>query len=92
MYVLGGTINNQGTRNVTESLPTAELLNTLFGAPAESDPPATAPLDIPQDLAYQVIQNRQEPRRWNDPTLVQCYKPPCSDASIVPDLSGCIKP
>jgi len=92
MFVLGGAINNQGTPNVTESLPSADLLNILFGAPPEIDPPATAPLNIQQDLLYASVPRRGGPYMFDWPGFTLCYKPGCTDNAGEPQWSSCVGP
>jgi hypothetical protein len=94
MYVMGGTINNQNTPKVTESMPTADLLSTLFNAPTGNDQAGTGPLNIPQELVYgtAALPDRSGPSLGNYDGITQCYKPGCSDQTTDPTQSSCIKP
>jgi hypothetical protein len=87
MFVLGGTINNQGTTDVSESFPTDSLLNIFFGAGAGE-------LNIPQGLIFgtAAISTRQGPNMGTYDGVFQCYKPGCSDTSSAPNDSSCIGP
>ncbi len=90
ILVIGGTINNQGTMQVSESLPSDLLLNTLFGT---GDPSLTGPLNIPQDLVYGTSELTWRPGGPNAGTyggVTQCYQPGCSDTTELPNQSGCI--
>jgi hypothetical protein len=95
-YVMGGTINNQGTMNVSETLPTDMLLNTLFSAPTDGDQSVTGPLNIPYDLIYGtlVLPDRQGPSQGIYYGVSQCYKPGCTDTTFSNPgtSSGCINP
>lgn len=90
MYVMGGTINNQDTENVSESLPSDLLLSTLFSA---GDSTPTGPLNIPKGLLYgtTVLANRQGPSQGTYYGISQCYKPGCQDVGY-PKNSKCIAP
>lgn len=92
IYVMGGTINNNGTEQVTESLPSPLLLNTLFN-PGDDESP-TGPLNIPQGLIYgtDVLAYRQGPLADLTDGIYQCYKPGCSDTTGGPKYSSCINP
>jgi hypothetical protein len=90
IFVIGGTINNQGTMKVKESLPSDSLLNTLFGT---GDPSATGPLNIPQDLVYGTFGLSWRAGGPNAGTyggVTQCYQPSCSDTTNLPSQSSCI--
>ena len=91
IYVMDGVITNQGTVNVTESLPTDTLLNTLFTAPADNDQSVTGPLNIPYNLVFgaSLLPNRQGPYMYKD--IPQCYQVGCSDRTN-PSKSKCINP
>ena len=93
IFVMGGTINFQGTKNVTESFPSDLLLNTLFSAPPDGEPPATGPLNIPQDLLYgtATLTARQGPNEGTYYGITQCYKPGCNDDGN-PKNSKCVGP
>jgi hypothetical protein len=93
-FVLGGAINNQGTRNVNETMPSDLLLNTLFAAPSGTETPGTGPLDIPQELVYgtAALPDRSGPSLGNYDGITQCYKPGCSDQTLDPTKSSCINP
>jgi len=91
MFVMGGTINNQNSPKVSETMPTSELLTTLFNA---SDTPGTGPLNIPQELVYgtAALPNRSGPSLGSYSGVTQCYKPGCSDTTLDPTKSSCIAP
>ncbi len=93
MFVMGGTINFQGTHNVSESLPSNLLLNTLFNAPPVGDSSLTGPLNIPQDLLYgtAALTFRQGPNEGTYYGITQCYKPGCDDQGY-PKSSKCVGP
>lgn len=93
IYAMGGVINNQGTKNVTESLPADTLLNTLFTAPSDGDQSVTGPLNIPYDLVFgtSLLPTRTGPKQ-NAGTAPWCYKPGCSDVTNIPTNSSCIAP
>ena len=93
MFVMGGTINFQGTNHVSESLPSNLLLNTLFNAPPVGDSSLTGPLNIPQDLLYgtAALTSRQGPNEGTYDGITQCYKPGCDDGGN-PKNSKCINP
>jgi hypothetical protein len=93
-FVLGGTINNQNTPNVNETMPSDLLLNTLFAAPSGTETPGTGPLDIPQELVYgtAALPDRSGPSLGNYDGITQCYKPGCSDQTLDPTKSSCINP
>ena len=85
MFVIGGTINNQGTKNVTESLPSQSLITTLFDAPADSS--TANNLNFPMDLLFanaEVLNiplarnGLLMPRQGPDQGFGQCYKPGCN--------------
>lgn len=80
IYVIGGAISNQGKTSVSESLPSAALLNTLFGVPNPDDSSTSGYLNIPTDLVYSsdganggFLTYRGGPNQGNG----SCYKPGC---------------
>jgi hypothetical protein len=89
MFVIGGTIDYQNTKNVTESLPSDSLLNVLFGSDSGD-------LNIPQDLLYDtsLLPGRNGPSEgsypWGNQTISQCFKPGCSETSST--QSTCVGP
>lgn len=92
--VIGGTINNQGQYNVSESLPSDLLLNTLFDS-ADNAPSGVSPLNIPSDYVYgtALLAGRSGPSEGTSDGISQCYKPGCSDFTYgLPHTSSCINP
>ena len=87
MFVMGGTINYQGTKNVQESLPSDSLLNVLFGSDSGD-------LNMPQDLVYgsNGLANRQGPSMGTYSGFSQCYKPGCVDYTYNTNQTQCINP
>ena len=95
MFVMGGTINSQGTPKVHETFPTDTLLTTLFGQPDPDDPPTVGPLGIPAGLVYgpSVLPSRPGgPTEGTYDGVFQCYRPGCSDVTDYPHQSKCINP
>jgi hypothetical protein len=85
MYVVGGTINNQGTKDVSESAPSANLLDVLFNDD-------NGGLSIPPDLIYgsNFLTSRVGPDQGDEGL---CYKPGCSyDGQSAPDPAVCVGP
>ncbi|MGD0125139.1 MAG: hypothetical protein ABSF46_07275 [Terriglobia bacterium] len=87
IYVLGGTIDYQGTEYVTESFPTDSLVNIMFGA-------NSGQLNIPQGLVFGTvaIRQRQGPTMGTYNGIYQCYKPGCQDVTSSSSQSSCIGP
>ena len=87
MFVMGGTINYQGTKNVQESLPSDSLLSVLFGSDSGD-------LNMPQDLVYgsNGLANRQGPSMGTYSGFSQCYKPGCVDYTYNTNQTQCINP
>jgi len=73
-FVIGGTINNQGTKDVSESLPSGQLLDLLFTSNDGSD------LNFPKDSFYStglLLNYRSGPDQGFTNPPGQCYKPGC---------------
>jgi len=90
MYVLGGSIANQGTTNVDESFPSDSLQAILFGS-------GDADLNIPPSLIYETIGfltgRPGGPSMGTYGGVHQCYKPGCKDFGLAdPSGSSCIAP
>jgi hypothetical protein len=74
IFVIGGTINNQGTKDVSESLPSGQLLDLLFTSNDSSD------LNFPKDPFYStgsLLNYRSGPDQGFTKAHGQCYKPGC---------------
>lgn len=82
VYVIGGTINYQGTQQVTEALPSSQLLDILFNPPAEGST-AVGNLNFPVDPFYSDFdQNFLMYRTGPNAGQGFCYTAPCySDKS-----------
>jgi hypothetical protein len=94
ILVMCGTIDNQGHYNVSESLPSDLLLNTLFDS-ADNAPSGVSPLNIPLDYVYgtPLMVGRSGPSEGSYDGISQCYKPGCSDFTYgLPHTSSCINP
>jgi hypothetical protein len=93
IFVIGGAINNQNRDDVKESLPSTDLLNTLFSAPDSSQSTTSGYLNLPTDPIYSVnkadggyMQYRNGPSQGNG----ACYKP--GKCNGVPDPKECVGP
>ena len=81
VYVIGGTINYQGTAQVTEALPSSQLLDTLFNAPAQGST-AVGNLSLPVDPFYSDFdQNFLIYRTGPNAGQGWCYSAPCHSGS-----------
>lgn len=76
IFVIGGTITNQGTENVKEAMPSSGLVDMLFGK---------SNLNIPPDMVYSSNQTsggfmtyRGGPVQKNG----YCYAAPCSKTTV----------
>ena len=81
IFVIGGAISNNNTENVSEQLPTSDLLNILFNAVDPNDASTSNNLNIPTALFANPgsMVQRSGPRK--EPYLGVgglCYKPGCS--------------
>lgn len=95
MFVLGGQIANQGTKDVFESFPSDSLQSILWG----TDP---GDLNIPQGLVYGTYWLTWRTGGPNQGTyggqdapsggFSQCYNPGCRDFTNDPSWSSCIAP
>jgi hypothetical protein len=94
IFVMGGAINNQGTQNVSESLPSNNLLGTLLDAPTDGQTPGSDNLNIPYDLVYGTfaLPSRSGPNMGTYDGVTQCYKPGCEDHTEYSNQSSCIAP
>jgi hypothetical protein len=96
IFVMGGAINNQGSKNVSETLPSDTLLSTLFDQPADGQSSATENLNAPYGLVFGTftLPNRPGPTQGTYDGISQCYKPGCSDQTYesTPTHSSCIAP
>ncbi len=85
IFVIGGTINNQGNKDVSESLPSQLLLDTLFAAPPNGMPPIGSKyLNFPKDMFFSTNQTdggllhyRPGPDQGFTSQYGNCYKPGC---------------
>jgi len=89
MFVFGGPIANQGSKNVDESFPSDSLLSIMFGTDSGD-------LSIPQGLLLgtNLLNLRSGgPNMGTYGGITQCYKPGCVDKGLsTPSGSTCIAP
>ncbi len=83
IFVIAGNIHNQGTKDVSEDLPSDSLLETLF-APAPNGLDSSY-LNFPRDMFYStnkadggLLQYRPGPDQGYTNEHGLCYKPGCS--------------